>query len=84
VLTICRHDRRRKSASEDIELSQSELAILRAYAHGLSRRQIGERVGLSSRTVGHYLTVAKEKLGANNLAHAALMVVASSMLGNER
>jgi DNA-binding NarL/FixJ family response regulator len=79
VLTIHRYDRR-QYARPDIELSQSELAILRAYAHGLNRRQIAERVGLSPRTVGHYLTVAKEKLGASSLPHAALMAVASSML----
>lgn len=79
MLSIKRYARRH-CARRDIELSQSELAILRAYAHGLNRRQIAERVGLSSRTVGHYLTIAKEKLGASSLAHAALMAVASSTL----
>jgi DNA-binding NarL/FixJ family response regulator len=77
VLSIKRYIRR-YDARRDIELSQAELAILRAYAHGLNRRQIAERVGFSSRTVGQYLTIAKEKLGANSLAQAALMAIASS------
>jgi DNA-binding NarL/FixJ family response regulator len=80
VLSINRYARSH-CVRRDIELSQSELAILRAYAHG--RRQIAERVGLSSRTVGHYLTIAKEKLAANSLAHAALMAVDPNMR-NER
>jgi DNA-binding CsgD family transcriptional regulator len=78
VLSINRYARRH-CVRRDIELSQSELAILLAYAHGLSRRQIAERVGLSSRTVGHYLPIAKEKLAANSLAHAALMALDPSM-----
>jgi DNA-binding NarL/FixJ family response regulator len=80
VLSIRRSNDRPHRARRDIELSQNELAILRAYAQGLSRPQIAECVGLSSRTVGHCLTVAKEKLGASSLAHAAIMVVASRML----
>ncbi len=72
---------RRRYAGRALKLSDSELAVLRAYAHGLSRRQIAERVGLSSRTVGHYLTIGKEKLGARSLAHAALMAVDPNMFG---
>ncbi len=57
------------------ELSGLEIAVLRDYARGLSRQQIASHVGLSPRTVGQYLTVAKEKLGANSLAHAALLAL---------
>lgn len=82
-MSIRRSNDRPHRARRDIELSRNELAILRAYAQGLSRPQIAECVGLSSRTVGHYLTIAKEKLGANSLAHAALMAVDPNMR-NER
>jgi DNA-binding CsgD family transcriptional regulator len=44
----------------------------------MNRRQIGAHFGLSERTVGHYLTVAKEKLGAETLVHAAVLSLAET------
>ena len=54
-------------------LSEIERRVLHAYAHGMNRRQIGAYFGLSERTVGRYLTVAKEKLGADTLVHAVVL-----------
>jgi two-component system response regulator DesR len=63
----------------NLDLTPLERRILEAYAGGACRAEIGERVGLSERTVGNYLTIAKEKLGARNLAHAASL----SLVGRE-
>jgi DNA-binding NarL/FixJ family response regulator len=59
-------------------LTELERRVLHAYAHGMNRRQIGAHFGLSERTVGHYLTVAKEKLGAETLVHAAVLSLAET------
>jgi len=59
-------------------LTELERRVLEAYALGMNRRQIGARLGLSERTIGHYLTVAKEKLGAETLVHAAVLSLAQT------
>ncbi len=64
------------SRSWSTRLTQLEQRILHLYANGLSRSQIGSHVGLSERTISHYLTIAKEKLGANTLVHAAVLALA--------
>jgi DNA-binding NarL/FixJ family response regulator len=56
-------------------MTERESRVLELYAMGLNRLQIGERVGLSERTVGHYLTVAKEKLGASTLVQAVVLAL---------
>jgi DNA-binding NarL/FixJ family response regulator len=60
------------------ELTELERRVLNAYAQGMNRRQIGIRLGLAERTVGHYLTVAKEKLGADTLVHAAVLSLSNA------
>jgi DNA-binding NarL/FixJ family response regulator len=55
------------------ELTELERRVLAAYAAGARRTEIATRVGLSDRTVGTYLTVVKEKLGARTLAHAVAL-----------
>jgi DNA-binding CsgD family transcriptional regulator len=58
------------------ELTDLERRVLAAYAAGARRAEIAARIGLADRTVGTYLTVAKEKLGARTLAHAAALCAA--------
>jgi|HubBroStandDraft_6_1064221.scaffolds.fasta_scaffold1598186_1 DNA-binding CsgD family transcriptional regulator len=60
------------------DLTPLEHRILLAYANGACRAEIGEYVGLSEHTVSNYLTIAKEKLGARSLAHAAYLTFARS------
>ncbi len=55
------------------DLTELERRILAAYAAGAHRTEIAARVGLADRTVGAYLTVVKEKLGARTLAHAVAL-----------
>ena len=59
--------------SDITTLSATEENVLQAYASGFSRDEIAALLHLSSRTVGHALTAAKEKLGARSLVHAAVM-----------
>ena len=57
-----------------IGLSELETRCLRLYGAGWTRSEISETARVSRRTVGATLTVAKEKLGARSLAHAALLL----------
>ena len=59
--------------SDVATLSATEVSVLQAFASGFSRDEIAALLHLSSRTVGHALTAAKEKLGARSLVHAAVM-----------
>jgi len=55
-------------------LSDLETRCLRLYGAGWSRAEISGMARVSPRTVGTTLTVAKEKLGARSLAHAAMLL----------
>jgi len=55
-------------------LSELEARCLRLYGAGWNRDEISKMARVSRRTVGASLTVAKEKLGARTLTHAALML----------
>jgi DNA-binding NarL/FixJ family response regulator len=55
-------------------LDAYEREILALFADGWSRDEIAARLGLSPRTVGNRLTVAKEKLAARSLTHAAVIL----------
>jgi DNA-binding CsgD family transcriptional regulator len=69
------HPRRRAC-----RLTELEQRILRLYAAGMNRAQIGSRVGFSERTISHYLTIAKEKLGADTLVQAAVLALGGPVL----
>jgi DNA-binding CsgD family transcriptional regulator len=56
------------------ELSSLEVRCLDLYGGGRTRDEISVIAHVSRRTVGSALTIAKEKLGARNLTHAALML----------
>jgi DNA-binding CsgD family transcriptional regulator len=55
-------------------LSELEIRCLRLYGAGWTRIEISGMARVSQRTVGASLTVAKEKLGARSLAHAAMLL----------
>lgn len=56
-----------------VDLTNREEAILRLIAQGISNREIGEALGLSERTVRHYVANVLEKLHVRNRVEAALM-----------
>jgi two-component system response regulator FixJ len=57
------------------ELSQRQRQVMEMVAQGLSNKEIGLRLGISSRTVENYRAWAMEKMGATNLADLVRMVV---------
>jgi RNA polymerase sigma factor (sigma-70 family) len=52
-------------------LSERELEVLDLARHGLTNREIAERLGLSQHTIARHLANARAKLGAANRAEAA-------------
>jgi len=57
--------------SHSIQLSEREVEVLDLAAHGLTNKQIGEKLKLSPHTVARHLANARAKLGAANRAEAA-------------
>ena len=57
------------------QLSDRELAILRLVAQGLDNIEIGDRLGLSEKTIRNRLTTIFEKLHVNNRIQAALFAL---------
>jgi len=52
-------------------LSEREVEVLDLAAHGLTNKEIGEKLGLSQHTIARHLANARAKLGAANRAEAA-------------
>jgi len=64
----------RLSQARTIGLTGLEARCLELYSTGHSRAEIARILGVSLRTVGSTLTGSKEKLGAKNLTHAAVLL----------
>ena len=58
------------------ELTARENAVLDHIAHGLTNREIGDRLHLSEKTVKHYVTLVLQKLRVRSRTEAALLAVA--------
>lgn len=56
--------------SHPTTLSEREVEVLDLTAHGLTNREIGEKLSLSPHTVARHLANARAKLGAANRAEA--------------
>lgn len=54
-------------------LNAREERILALVADGLSNREVGERMGLSEKTIKHYMTNILQKLRVRNRVEAALL-----------
>ena len=55
-------------------LSERETQILKHVATGLSNREVGLALGLSDKTVKHYMTNVLEKLHVRNRVEAAMLL----------
>ncbi len=55
------------------QLTRRELEVLEALAGGLANRQIGERLGISEKTVRNHISAILGKLHANDRTEAALI-----------
>lgn len=64
-----------RPAADPLEsLTDRERQVLALVGHGLSNKEIGERLHLSEKTVKHYMTIIMEKLGVRNRVEAAMIV----------
>ena len=60
-------------AQKFVELTPREEQILRLVCEGQSNKEIGENIGLTEKTVKHYMTNILQKLHARNRVEAALI-----------
>jgi DNA-binding CsgD family transcriptional regulator len=63
-----------------MKLSPRHVDVLRLYALGMTRRQIGEELIISPITVMNHLAQAREILGARNSVHAVTICIARGHL----
>jgi HD-GYP domain-containing protein (c-di-GMP phosphodiesterase class II)/DNA-binding CsgD family transcriptional regulator len=61
-------------------LTEREVEVLRLAARGLSNRQIGERLSISNRTVGHHLAHIYDKTGRRSRAGVAVFAMEHRLL----
>ncbi|HVD30847.1 MAG TPA: helix-turn-helix transcriptional regulator [Methylomirabilota bacterium] len=59
------------SRTAGTSLSERELEVLDLARHGLTNRDIGERLSLSPHTIARHVANARAKLGAANRTEAA-------------
>ena len=62
-------------ASRDATLSARELDVLRLVARGLSNKEIGAELGISTHTVKYHLAALLEKLGVHSRTAAVSLGV---------
>jgi len=61
-------------------LTPLERHTLELFSTGMGRAEIAKRLNRSPKTISNTLTVAKEKLRAKSLAHAAALFIQASLL----
>jgi DNA-binding NarL/FixJ family response regulator len=64
---------RRSTRANPSGLTNRQMEVLELLAEGLSNREIGERLFLSTRTVDHHVSALLQKLGAGSRARAAAL-----------
>ncbi|HET6652194.1 MAG TPA: HD domain-containing phosphohydrolase [Nocardioides sp.] len=62
------------------DLTERQVEVLRLVAHGLSNREIAERLGISARTAEHHVQDVYVKIGASTRAGAALFAMEHGLL----
>lgn len=65
---------RDENASQDL-LSDRQIEILQAIADGMSTKQAGRHLGITTKTVHNHLNAIYRKLDAQSLTHAVLSAV---------
>jgi DNA-binding CsgD family transcriptional regulator len=64
-----------------IPISKQQTACLKQFAMGCSYKQIGSTLGLSTRTVEHYLNAVKLKLNCETRAELILQAIERGLIG---
>ena len=68
------HLRRHESEARGVDLSHREEQVIREVARGMTNREVAEKLGLSEKTVKHYMTSVMHKLHARNRVEAVTAV----------
>jgi len=80
VLEAAGHAPPRLRAAKAATLSDREVEVLVLLARGLTNKQIGKRLFISPRTVGHHVAHVYEKTGNKTRAAAALFAAENDLL----
>lgn len=65
-------------------LTERQIDVLRLLAEGLSNKEIGRRLGISTRTAEHHVQDIYTRLGVTGRAPAALFAMEHHLLGPAR
>lgn len=66
------------------KLSQKELRVLNLICQGLTSKEIGKEMSISSRTVESYCNLMRAKLGAKSSSHMVFLYLQSDMLAMQK
>lgn len=69
-----------RRAPETSILTRREREVLGLSAHGLTTREVGERLGISVSGVNFHIANAAKKLGANNRTHATSLALSAGLI----
>jgi two-component system response regulator DegU len=61
-------------------VTDRQLEILRNVARGQTNRQIGERLGISEKTVRNHLRTISHKLSASDRTHAVVLAIGNGWI----
>ena len=64
---------RRSTRANPAGLTNRQMEVFELLAEGLSNRETGQRLFLSTRTVDHHVSALLQKLGAGSRARAAAL-----------
>jgi DNA-binding CsgD family transcriptional regulator len=79
---VARHGPKRQLGGPigSLHLTANERRILEFRASGLDRNEIARLLHRSPQTISNSLTIAKEKLGAQSLTQAAILLTQAAIL----
>lgn len=80
VLEAAGHARRRAGKELPAGLSEREVEVLREICLGHSNRQMGERLHIAEKTVGHHVQHIYDKIGRSTRAGAALFAMENDLI----
>jgi DNA-binding NarL/FixJ family response regulator len=72
-----------ENASPVTKLSPRERTVLQLVAEGCSSKQIGDRLGISAKTVEHHRTALMQKLDVHDVASLTRLAVREGLVRND-
>ena len=79
--TLCRScGLRRGGAATPRPVTDRQLEILTNVAHGRTNRQIGEKLGISEKTVRNHLRTISHKLNSSDRTHSVVLAIGNGWI----